>query len=100
MEDREYNYDDPQTFSELLTDYKKRMEWLDWKFLWVDKKFHELLKLISSGEYKQMSHEEIVDRIALNITIDTVDDEPLDDVFEIEKKFNTYYYDDEGNPKY
>lgn len=98
MED--YDYDDPMTFNELLADYKKRMQFMDQKFIFLDMKFHELLKLISSGEYKTMTHDEIVDRIALNVAIREVDAMPLDDVFEIEKQYNQYMLDENGNLKY
>lgn len=98
MED--YDYDDPMTFNELLEDYKKRMQFMDQKFIFLDMKFHELLKLISSGEYKTMTHDEIVDRIALNIAIREVDEEPLNDVFEIEQRYNHYMLDENGKPKY
>lgn len=93
--------DGPQTFSELLEEYKAYREWVNWKLLWCDKKFHELLKLITSGEYKQMTHDEIVDRIAMNICIADVDGEDVEEMFEVENKFDEYFYDEEtGKPRY
>ena len=80
-----------EEFYSLLDDYQKRVEWMEQKFIFLDLKFHELLKLLSSGEYKNMTHEQIVERIALNICIREVDGDTLDDVFEIEQQYNEYY---------
>lgn len=91
--EEDYLEDGPKTFSELVEDYTQRMQWIDGKLLMLDHKLHQLLQLIISGNYKTMTQEQIVERIAMNILIHETDNEPLEDLFKIEAKYNELYND-------